>query len=259
MARPSRQPQGSPATPRPEQFARVHGSPGEAPRVAGLLRVGWPFLLNAVCTGYLLRAAWPWPPMPNALIGASFLALAGALAVSVTVGRERLQSFIKGARGEEWVARTLSFLPAEYRVYHGLSEARGWLRHGADYDHVVVGPSGLFLVETKFWAGTIAVRDGRIMCDGEEPDRPPLEQVKESASVLRQQLSTALQRTLDVQAVLCFVGGSLTDGLTGSSGVVICNGDTLLDVLQEKQGPPLARAVRQQVAQYLDNLMKGGY
>lgn len=257
MARSSRAPKPPSSTLRPEQFARVHGSPGEAPRVAGLLRVGWPFLLIAVGTGYLLRAAWPWPPMPNVLIGAAFLGLAGALAASVSVGRERLQSFIKGARGEEWVARTLSFLPADYRVYHGLRDVQGWLRQGADYDHVVVGPSGLFLVETKFWAGTIAVRDGRIKCDGEEPDRPPLEQVKQSAAELRQQLGSALNREVDVQPVLCFVGGALTAGLTGSSGVVICSGDTLLDVLQEKQGPPLARAICQQIAQYLDHMMKG--
>lgn len=225
--------------------------------MAGLLRVAWPFWLIALGSGYLLRAAWPYPPLNNTMVGAAFLALAGGLAWSFTAGRERLQSFIKGARGEEWVARTLSFLPAGYRVYHGLTENPGWWQQAIDYDHVVLGPTGLYLVETKFWNGSIAVRDGRIRYDGQEPDRPPLSQVKTAAADLRRQVVAALQRDIDVQPVLCFVGGSLPDGLTGSSGVVICSGDTLLDVLQEAQGPLWGKRLQEQAAQLLDTMMKG--
>lgn len=71
----------------------------------------------------------------------------------------RLTRFILGARGEEVVARVLARLPEGYEVYHS-----AWLGRGRrlDIDHVVVGPTGLFLVETKNWAGPIWVEDGQL-------------------------------------------------------------------------------------------------
>ncbi len=236
----------------PDQFARVAGSPGETPRFAGLLRVLWPFLLLTFAAGYLVRAAWPVPALGTTEIGAAFLALAGVLAWSVTAGRHRLESFLKGARGEESVARALSFLPAPHRVYHGLPSADGLLG-GGDYDHVVVGPAGIFLVETKSWYGRITVRDGAVLYDGNQPDRPPLEQVKDAAGALRRELRERVYRKLDVQPVLCFAQGYVQDGRAGTSGVLICTVHTLTDVLQEPPDVPLSQGIQEQVAYYLDH------
>ena len=237
---------------RPEHFAQVRGSPGQVPRAAGLVRVIWPFFLLAAVAGYLVRAAWPWPPMGATAIGAGFLTAAGALAWSVTIGRHRLQSFLKGARGEEWVARTLSFLPAPFRVYHGLPFQAARLGRTSDYDHVVVGPTGVFLVETKHWAGRISVRDGRVLYNNEEPDRPPLEQVKDAATALRRELREAVHPQLEVHPVLCFVDGHLPEGRAGTGGVMICTSHTLIDLLQEKPDQPLTKSVLDQTAYYLD-------
>ncbi len=238
---------------RPEQFARVAGSPGEAPRVAGLLRILWPFILIVFAAGYLTRAAIPAPDLTATWIGAGYLFLAGLLAWLVTAGRERLDNFLKGARGEETVARTLSFLPATFRVYHGLAMQRPSIRSSsADYDHVVIGPTGIFMIETKNWSGRIRVEDGEILYDGERPDRPPLEQVKEAAAILRKELQEQVHRNLDVQPVLCFASGQLTDGRAGAAGVIICTGHTLIDALHEKTESPLPKEALDQIALYLD-------
>ncbi len=234
----------------PEQFARVAGSPGETPRLAGLIRVLWPFFLLLFAAGYLVRAAWPVPALGATGIGAGFLALAGVMAWSVTFGRHRLESFLKGARGEEWVARALSFLPASCRVYHGLTSASG--RLGADYDHVVVGPTGIFLIETKSWNGRITVRDGRVWYDGKEPDRPPLEQVKGAAAELRRELSEAGAEDAEVHPILCFAQGQVPDGRIGAAGVIICTADLLCEVLQEQSDTPPTRAAQEQAIFYLD-------
>ena len=242
----------SPAAKRPDQFARVAGSPGEVPKIAGLFRIVWPFLLVLFLAGYLTRAAWPAPPLSATLIGAGFLALAGMLAALMTLGRDRLQSFLKGAQGEEWVARILAFLPATFDVYHGVPEKSGSIRSASDYDHIVIGPTGIFLVETKHWEGRIQVQDNRILCNGQEPTRPPIDQVKLAASHLRQDLRDAIHHGLDVQPVLCFVDGHLQDGRTGSAGVLICTSHTLPDVLTEQPDAPLPRDVQIRIRDYLD-------
>ena len=64
------------------------------------------------------------------------------------------ESMQKGAAGEKAVARILSRLPDEYRVVNDVRTSAGNL------DHVVIGPTGVFVVETKNWRGIIAA-DGK--------------------------------------------------------------------------------------------------
>jgi hypothetical protein len=62
--------------------------------------------------------------------------------------RER-ESMRKGAAGEKSVAHTLSKLPDEFRVLNDVQTPTGNL------DHVVIGPTGVFVIETKNWRGII--------------------------------------------------------------------------------------------------------
>lgn len=237
----------------PGQYARVAGSPGETPRMIGLLRVLWPvFLIFAAC-GYLIRAAWPAPVLHPTAVGLLFLLLAGLSACALMWSGSRLHDFLKGARGEESVARVLAFLPAGYRIYHGIHPRRhGWLADSRDYDHVVVGPSGIFVVETKNWSGWITIRDGRILYNGEEPDRPPLDQVRRAAADLQQRLKEESDLDVDVQPILCFASGALEGGYTGLSGVIICGLHDLLRVLQDSVDAPVPRHVSEGVSKKLD-------
>lgn len=70
------------------------------------------------------------------------------------------QSFLIGAGGEEYVIGVLSQLPDEYHVLNDVNlrfdRAFHW-REEDEYirtcqiDHIVVGPTGIFLLETKNW------------------------------------------------------------------------------------------------------------
>jgi hypothetical protein len=66
-----------------------------------------------------------------------------------------------GAGGEYDVGVVLSRLPQEFHVFNGLGFYAG------DVDHIVVGPTGVFVVETKNHPGTISLRDGRLCRNGE--------------------------------------------------------------------------------------------
>jgi hypothetical protein len=65
----------------------------------------------------------------------------------------------RGAHGEQRVAHFLGQLPDEYCVLHDVRlRAAGFLRFAgkpaqtAQVDHLVVGPTGVFVVETKNWS-----------------------------------------------------------------------------------------------------------
>jgi len=62
-----------------------------------------------------------------------------------------------GAVGERDVGRVLSRLPFGFHVFNGIRFPSG------DVDHVVVGPTGVFSIETKNYSGTIGVREGHII------------------------------------------------------------------------------------------------
>jgi hypothetical protein len=75
----------------------------------------------------------------------------------------------RGALGEESTARALAALPGlDWRVFHDVH----WPgRRYANIDHVVVGPGGLFVIDSKAWAGDIAVADGVLRQNGHRRGR----------------------------------------------------------------------------------------
>ncbi len=222
----------------PAAYARVAGSAGAGARAAGLLRLLAPLAGGALVAGYLLRAAWPRPALSMPAAGAGLLVLALAAAAYLTRARGRWYRFVKGAAGEELVARTLARLPAPYRVYHDVRT--GSRRRGAaTADHVVLGPSGLFVLETKNWSGRVTVESGRVLYDGKAPRRPPLDQVRAAAAALRENLSGPCGRDVPVRSVLVFASDTLDPPCTGAGGVVVCRQSRLDEVLCDPTDTPL--------------------
>lgn len=70
----------------------------------------------------------------------------------------------KGAEGERETAVALSALPPD--VWTVLHDVRWPGRSRANIDHVVVGPGGVFIVDSKNWSGRIEVRDGELRQNG---------------------------------------------------------------------------------------------
>jgi len=221
--------------------------------MAGLLRTQWPLLIAVALTGYLVRAALPIPRIGSTVAGILFLTLAVAVAAAANHSRNRLQAFLKGAKGEEAVARALVLLPERFIVMHGLAtHKRGILgQGGADLDHVVVGPAGIFVVETKNWNGAIAIENGVLICDGDLPSRPPLTQVKSAAAALRAQLLASTGLALEVLPILCFASNRLTPGQQGAAGVLVCNANQLTRVILAHDGEAIPEANRQAIVQRL--------
>ena len=217
------------------RFAKVYGSPGQGPRTLGPLRVFWPLIPICLAAGWLLHAAIPVPRISTSTAGLLFILLAVTFAVFIGWSAQRLRSFLKGAEGEETVARILSFLPANHTVFNDLQLDRG----GPAFDHIVVAPAGIFVIETKNWQGEITFQNGQVLCNGRTPSRSPLKQVREEAAALLDHLSAAGCPAATVYPVICFVGNNLQDSLANVGGVRICTETNLRDFFENTLETPL--------------------
>jgi hypothetical protein len=233
-------------------FARVYGSPGEAPRVLGLLRAFWPLLVICCVTGYLVRALFPVPELELSQVGILFFLVAVVTAVLLAWGDRRLGNFLKGAKGEEWVAHELAFLSAEYAVFNGLRLGGG----KQNFDHIIIGPAGIFVVETKNWKGSVEFRDGKLFAGGKEPARPPIKQVKAATAELAAYIDEAGCIDFPIHSVLCFLGTELPEEIMNVNGVVVCSGTRLSDVLQEAFDQPVPAAERELVVNELRKVIE---
>lgn len=249
--------------PTPDQFARVYGHPGEASRSAGWFRVLWPVFLSALIGGYLIRVAFPYPSLSMPVAGLLLLGLGFLTLVLLLKGEKKMGQFLKGAEGEERMARILSLLPASYAVFHGLpSKTSGG---GHDFDHVVVGPTGVYIIETKNWSGSVKLEGEELLYrnDAEtgsmsamkRPDRPPLDQVRHSGRLLEAFLESAKLPEVTVQPVLCFASNVFSGGASGVGGVVVCNADRLNRVLTDNLDSPLSDQTVRAVELFLKGSM----
>jgi len=220
--------------------------------VLGLLRAFWPLLLICLATGYLVRALLPAPELSLSQVGIFFFLVAVAAAILLAWGDRRLGNFLKGAKGEEWVAHELAFLGSEYAVFNGLRLGGG----KQNFDHIIVGPAGVFVVETKNWKGSVEFRDGRLFAGGKEPSRPPLKQVKAATAELVAYIDDAGCGDLPVHSVLCFLETELPEEVMNVNGVVVCSGARLVDVLQETFDQPISESMREQVVSELRKVIE---
>lgn len=229
------------------RFARVYGSAGEAPRVMGILKAFWPLLVICLLLGYLIRAALPFPFLSLSQLGWALILLAVAGVVLLALGDRRLGNYLKGAKGEEWVARELAFLPATFTVFNGIRMPEGQY----NFDHILLGPSGIFVVETKNWSGQVAFSEGRARVDGKEIKRSPLHQVKGEAAELDAFLQAQGHAGVPIQTVLCFLGSQLEERIMNVNGVVVCDGTSLTEVLTGELNEPVNPIFLEEIEQSL--------
>jgi hypothetical protein len=71
-----------------------------------------------------------------------------------------------GAKGEAWVGRELAGLPDSWRAFHDLPVGP----YGANLDHLVVGPGGVFSLNTKNLSSNVWLGDRALLVNGTKTD-----------------------------------------------------------------------------------------
>lgn len=110
----------------------------------------------------------------------------------------------RGAEGEEEVGRRLDRLPRDqWAVIHDLTIGT----EGANLDHLVIGPPGVFSVNTKHLTGKVTLYDRAILQNGHRTSFVR-DSVREAAKV-QQRLSAAAGREIEVWGVIVLMGCEL--------------------------------------------------
>ena len=204
-----------------EPVTGSHGSPGrsalaEYRRRRALELAGWTRSL-----------AWRGPLVAaTGLLGQVLAAQAGlqqagllGLAVAALVGwrlrfrpSEQARTWQRGAQGERHTARLLDRLTRDgYVVFHDLAVPDS----PANLDHLVIGPSGVFVIDSKQWTGSVHQgADGLAWHNHYRLDRT-LETVRWEA----QQVSGVLGSR--AAALLCVHGAHVHGGGLHAQGVAI--------------------------------------
>lgn len=110
-------------------------------------------------------------------------------------------AFRKGAEGEGLTADDLSNLPDTYSVFHDLTHPS----IGGNIDHVVVGPTGVFALETKNWKGHVNLSgQGIITVNGEYDHTKDGKAILGRALELNKKIEALSNISTFVQAVMVF-------------------------------------------------------
>lgn len=106
----------------------------------------------------------------------------------------------EGARGEFRVGEELDKLHKDgFHVFHDWYSGRG------NVDHFVVGPQGVFAIETKSWDGEISCAGGALLRDGKPLyGKDPLKQAKGEAADVSRAIKESRDVSLWVSPILCF-------------------------------------------------------
>jgi nuclease-like protein len=109
-----------------------------------------------------------------------------------------------GARGERFSGWLLDRLPEGWHVFHDVPVGE----RGATIDHLVIGPAGVFTVNTKNLRGKIWLAPRTLLVDGRKRDYLP-KAVREAGRASRL-LGEALRRPIAVTPVLSIIADEWT-------------------------------------------------
>ncbi len=112
--------------------------------------------------------------------------------------KKRADDAERGAEAEEKVAGVIENLPDGYSGFHDVSFP------GFNVDHIVIGPGGIFVIETKSHKGQVTARKDTLLLNGKPPIKNFLNQVWSQAYSIKDLLKQYREKEWPVKPVLCF-------------------------------------------------------
>jgi hypothetical protein len=138
--------------------------------------------------------------------------------------RRDVKALRLGRDGEKDVGQKLEALrKGGYEVFHDI------IGDGFNLDHVLIGPAGIFTIETKTHSKPLkgnpsVVFDGdKIIIGGLEPERNPVVQAKAQASWLRELLAESTGRKFEVRPVMVYPGWFVENKRPSNKAVWVLN------------------------------------
>ena len=185
-----------------------------------------------------LQARSHRPPQPKVFL---CLAIVATGVSTIKFGRlfRQFRNLNRGERGELLVAEQLEELRSlGFRCFHDL------VRDGFNIDHVVVGPAGVYAIETKYRSGSglVGFRNGQgIFVGGREEERDCLKQAKGNAATLHKLIRQHAGIEAFVKPLVVFVGNWKVKNDWQSTDVRVLTAGNLGRYFEEQDQPELTR------------------
>lgn len=195
------------------------------------------------------------PPAPKTMtVIAAMVAVWAILRARQAFARAQLIK--QGRDGERWVALILENLrPLNFRVYHDIPLG------DANIDHVLIGPRGVYTIETKTLSKPsrgecrISVKDDAVLANGDPLKRNPLVQAKAQANWLGNYFRETGFK-VQVQPVVVFPGWFVEPFDHASAGVWVLEPKALGSFL-DRTAPKIEEAEARALAKVLANYVRG--
>jgi hypothetical protein len=194
-------------------------------------------------------------PQPKLWLMAAIIGT-GVCAVVVRRLINHFQRLNQGELGERKVAEALENLSSSgYRVFHDLRRDR------FNVDHVVVGASGVYAIETKFRSGygTINFRNGEGLFVNDQPwqgDRDPVAQARGSAAEIHKLIKDNCEVNVTVTALVVFVGEWKVQEKWQTTDARVVSESQLLRYFARQDQPELTRNEIRLIASHLERSAK---
>jgi len=164
--------------------------------------------------------------------------------ISEKLEREKI-NFRKGATGEALVGYILEGFPDDYRIINDLTTPFG------NIDHVVVGPSGVYVIDTKNWKGVVtADGNGELLMNGKPTQKPEAKNLSRTVMSIKEKIKVLAALDPYVQGVLAFPS-AWVEAKWGTTGYVDCiNDEQLYDyIVENKKGKKLTQKEIESISQ----------
>lgn len=146
-------------------------------------------------------------PRQPLLISLLLLPVAGYAIIRMWGYRRQIKNLKQARDGERAVGQYLEMLrESGYRVFHDIIGTH------FNVDHVLIGPSGVFTVETKTiskpmkGSSEIVYNGETVVINGFTPDRNPIVQARAQASWIRELIKESTGKAVKVRPVVLYPG-----------------------------------------------------
>jgi hypothetical protein len=196
--------------------ATVHGE--HSPWLHALVakRSAWLAAYSAVLAGTVIGLAVYDPRLSVAILVAG-LAFAGRRRGLA----RRYRHATQGAAGELETANMLALLPASFTVVNDLAFP------GFNVDHVVVGATGVWAVETKSHPGFVEEHADSVWLNGRPMYRDPRRQARGGAAAIAELLERETGVRYWIEALVCFPQATVTANGHPAEACVVGGGQLL--------------------------------
>ncbi len=174
-----------------------------------------PYILLLVLAPAL--ALWEWVrywthQTPHPVIVTILAIIAGIVAWRKLTGlKSHLRDISRGIQAEKAVGQYLEQFRTEgYQIFHDIPGESGGKKF--NLDHVIIGPKGIFTIETKYrqkpekGRGEVHYDGQQISVQGLRPDRDPVVQAKVQARWLFELLKSSTGKGIFVKPVVIYPG-----------------------------------------------------